>query len=154
MSILRIPSLIVARNTADTTRDATAIAQWSVIELNTAIVCACLITLKPLATRFCPRFLGSLSKDGDRRGAAGSNENEAAPATVGSKQSGRLKPPISRDASEARTIYLNNETFGARSATETGTSRASIVEIPMPDLPDLELGVKSIPLEDNPTHKS
>ncbi|KAF6826521.1 hypothetical protein CPLU01_09638 [Colletotrichum plurivorum] len=154
VSILRIPSLIVARNSTDTTVDSPGIAQWSVIELNTAIVCACLITLKPLATRFCPRILGATTKEADRPRGAGSDENEAVPATVGSKESGHPKPQISRGASEASTIYLNHDTFGGRSATETRVSRASIVEIPLPDLPDLEMGIKPIPLEENPTHKS
>ncbi|KAF1968160.1 hypothetical protein BU23DRAFT_424740, partial [Bimuria novae-zelandiae CBS 107.79] len=60
ISILRIPSLLKAGKSTDPTNDNCGIANWSVIEVNAAIVGACLSTLKPLLTRMWPGFLSSV----------------------------------------------------------------------------------------------
>lgn len=41
----------------DPTWDFTTIAHWSFVEVNIAIVCACLMTMKPLIAKFFPGFL-------------------------------------------------------------------------------------------------
>ncbi|TDZ49876.1 hypothetical protein CTRI78_v007777 [Colletotrichum trifolii] len=126
VSILRIPSLIAAKNSTDPTRDSPGIAQWSVIELNTAIVCACLITLKRLAARFCPRILGSSNGDARKRGHGSGPDDEAVPATVGSKESENARPRQDRGLSGVDSvIQLNHDTFGVRTATDTQISRAT-----------------------------
>ncbi len=35
------------------------LSHWSAVEVNLAIICACLTTLKPLVARFFPKLLGS-----------------------------------------------------------------------------------------------
>ncbi|KAK1854651.1 hypothetical protein CCHR01_02692 [Colletotrichum chrysophilum] len=144
VSILRIPSLASAFKSTDPTFDSPGIAEWSIIELNTAIVCACLITLKPLARRFFPRLLGSTNHDVGRERGPGSGSGDGVPATVGSKESGQ-KANHARHVSDGSEIQLNHDTFGARSTNHTHGSRHSIVESS-----DLELGLKSIPLDDDP----
>lgn len=57
ISILRIPSLLKASRSTDPTKDNTGIANWSIIEVNSAIVGACLPTLKPIIGRIFPKFL-------------------------------------------------------------------------------------------------
>jgi hypothetical protein len=47
-SILRLPSLYKISKSTDLTYDNIGIASWSSIELNTGIICACLVTLKPV----------------------------------------------------------------------------------------------------------
>ncbi|KAF3809640.1 hypothetical protein GCG54_00012927 [Colletotrichum gloeosporioides] len=144
VSILRIPSLASAFRSTDPTFDSPGIAEWSIIELNTAIVCACLITLKPLARRFFPRLLGSTNHDVGKERGPGSGPGDGVPATVGSKESGH-KANHARHVSDGSEIQLNHDTFGARSTNHTHGSRHSIVESS-----DLELGLKSIPLDDDP----
>jgi hypothetical protein len=56
ISILRLHTLKVAVETTDPTWDDEAAATWSILELNTGIVCSCMPTLKPLVTRIIPRF--------------------------------------------------------------------------------------------------
>ncbi|TDZ32428.1 hypothetical protein C8035_v012273 [Colletotrichum spinosum] len=126
VSILRIPPLIAAKNSTDPTRDSPGIAQWSVIELNTAIVCACLITLKRLAARFCPRILGSSSGDARKRGHGSGPDDEAVPATVGSKESENASSRQDRGLSGVDSVvHLNHDTFGVRTATDAQISRAT-----------------------------
>jgi len=67
MSILRLHSLYVIANSTDVTWDNVGAATWSAVELNTAIVCACLPTLKPLINIVAPRLLGSTN--GTNRGS-------------------------------------------------------------------------------------
>lgn len=67
MSILRLHSLYVIANSTDVTWDNVGAATWSAVELNTAIVCACLPTLKPLINIIAPRLLGSTN--GTNRGS-------------------------------------------------------------------------------------
>lgn len=43
----------------DITWRAVTIAEWTMIEVNAAIVCGCLTTLRPLLTRLCPRIMSS-----------------------------------------------------------------------------------------------
>ncbi|KUJ14828.1 uncharacterized protein LY89DRAFT_649396 [Mollisia scopiformis] len=61
MSILRLHWLIIAVRSTDPTWDNIGIANWSCIELNTAIICPCLTTLKPLLSRCFPRVFSSNS---------------------------------------------------------------------------------------------
>ncbi|KAF2727388.1 hypothetical protein EJ04DRAFT_582063 [Polyplosphaeria fusca] len=59
ISIVRLYALQIGSYTKDPTYDNFAIAIWSVVEVNAAIVGACLPTLKPLITRVWPRLLSS-----------------------------------------------------------------------------------------------
>lgn len=59
VSFLRLNSLYLGSKTTDPTWDFVGVAIWTSIELNTAVICACLPTLKPLASRLFPRLLPS-----------------------------------------------------------------------------------------------
>ncbi|KAH7067024.1 hypothetical protein BKA63DRAFT_425415 [Paraphoma chrysanthemicola] len=59
VSILRLHSLYLASITKDPTYENVGVANWSCIELNTAILCACLPTLRPLIVRLFPSLLPS-----------------------------------------------------------------------------------------------
>jgi hypothetical protein len=43
----------------DYTYDYAQIAYWNLAEVNISVVCACLMTFKPLVSHFWPRYLGS-----------------------------------------------------------------------------------------------
>ena len=55
---------------SDITYHFTVVAYWGAVEVNLAIICACLTTLKPLLTRFFPKLLGSLSSEKTSQGGA------------------------------------------------------------------------------------
>ncbi|KZL83770.1 pth11-like integral membrane protein [Colletotrichum incanum] len=125
VSILRIPSIIVTKHTDDPTMDSPDIARWSVVELNTAIVCASLITLKPLVNRVFPRLLGP---------------KLGIPATVGSKESRNRRPNHARIMTDGSTIRLNHDTFGGGPLTNTQSSRSA-------ETSDLDQGMKAMAIE-------
>ncbi|KAK3900077.1 hypothetical protein C8A05DRAFT_17579 [Staphylotrichum tortipilum] len=107
ISILRLLQLLHAQTDPDFTYAAAFLSYLTAVEINGAIVCACVMTLKPLLSRFWPRFLGSLgssrSRSGyphhqyrGRNGAAGGKNNRRAsdtlvggPPTIGSLPSKR-----------------------------------------------------------------
>jgi rhodopsin domain-containing protein len=57
---MRLYSLYVAALSTDATYDNIGVANWSCIELNTGIVCACLPTIKPLLAKFFPGLLSTV----------------------------------------------------------------------------------------------
>ncbi|KAF2174994.1 hypothetical protein K469DRAFT_703488 [Zopfia rhizophila CBS 207.26] len=59
ISIVRLYALHKGTTTLDPTYDNFAIAIWSVVEVNGAIIGACLPTLKPLISRVWPKLLSS-----------------------------------------------------------------------------------------------
>ncbi|KAH8907368.1 hypothetical protein BR93DRAFT_911223 [Coniochaeta sp. PMI_546] len=63
ISIIRIPTLSVAAKTQDGTWDNVNAAIWSFLELNIAILAACLPTLRPILVKIMPRIFGSRSSD-------------------------------------------------------------------------------------------
>ena len=58
MSIIRIIAVRQA-NFGDMPWDFAVLAYWAAVEINLAVICPCLTTLKPLVDRFFPRLLGS-----------------------------------------------------------------------------------------------
>lgn len=58
ISVIRIVSIMLL-DFADFTYELATIANWGSAEVNLAIICACLTTLKPLITKLFPRLLRS-----------------------------------------------------------------------------------------------
>lgn len=56
---LRVRSIIVIASSEDVTWDNAPAAIWSCVEVNVAIICASLATLKPLLVRYAPRVLSA-----------------------------------------------------------------------------------------------
>lgn len=59
MSVIRLVYLIHEYDHVDFTYDNTTLTYWTCIEVNTAIVCACVMTLKPLINRYLPSLVRS-----------------------------------------------------------------------------------------------
>ena len=57
VAVLRVVWLKQLYLSKDPTWDFVTMAHWSAVEVNIAIVCACLMTAKPLIANFFPRFL-------------------------------------------------------------------------------------------------
>lgn len=66
VSIVRLPFLIVAAKSKDPTGDNPAVAKWSIVELNVAIICSSLTTLRPLILRWFPTIFGSVDGHGQQ----------------------------------------------------------------------------------------
>jgi hypothetical protein len=94
ISILRLIQLVRANSDAsDFTYTAAELSYLTAVEVNGAIVCACVMTLKPLLARFFPRlFLSSSSRGGSSTTASGTSRrvggyhyrNRRGPPTIGS----------------------------------------------------------------------
>jgi hypothetical protein len=59
ISIVRFKSLYGISVSQDVSRDDVPIADWTAVECNIGIMCACLPTLKPLLSRFLPFLVHS-----------------------------------------------------------------------------------------------
>ena len=97
ISIIRLVELV--RNdkkkvnpSADWTYESARLLYLTAIEINGAIVVSCIMTLKPLMTRFFPNFLGSSSlRRGSNPNDGGLDTNK--PPTIGSKPMKALVNP-------------------------------------------------------------
>ncbi|KAF3771338.1 hypothetical protein M406DRAFT_31482, partial [Cryphonectria parasitica EP155] len=89
VSIIRLTELTSTRHDVDYTYDSATIDYWSMIEANTGIACACIMTMKPLFRRIVP---GSTTRRGettqDPLGFGNQGfQNTINPPTIGSKPS-------------------------------------------------------------------
>lgn len=57
ISIIRLVYLLALANRPDFSFDNTVISYWTCVEVSFAIICACMMTLKPLLTRLFPKLL-------------------------------------------------------------------------------------------------
>ncbi|GJN71043.1 hypothetical protein PLICBS_005104 [Purpureocillium lilacinum] len=81
VSILRLQSLILFANSNNPTWDQWATAYWSVIEVNTGMICTCLPSLRLILVRMFPRIFGSSKQatyeKGNREPASKAGHNVA-----------------------------------------------------------------------------
>ncbi|KAK4202968.1 hypothetical protein QBC40DRAFT_195205 [Triangularia verruculosa] len=97
ISILRLLQLIRVQTDLDFTYAAAELSYLTAVEVNGAIVCACVMTLKPFIARFFPRLLSSRTS-GSSNGRSGAVDNTQyyhanggingrGPPTIGSRRS-------------------------------------------------------------------
>ncbi|KAM7206101.1 hypothetical protein V8F20_002883 [Naviculisporaceae sp. PSN 640] len=86
VSVIRLYYLWYAGVSKDPTTTGIFVTYWSTIELNVALVIACIPTLKPLVTKWCPVNLDSLGSNGRKRDGANSFDMEPGrhPPTISS----------------------------------------------------------------------
>ncbi|KAK4454220.1 hypothetical protein QBC34DRAFT_471045 [Podospora aff. communis PSN243] len=91
VSIIRLVILVQEKGTPDPdfTYNGTNLTYWTVIEVNTAIVVACIMTLKPLVSRIFPVLL-----DSRRPSVETSITSSDPPLTIGSKPSRNPLSPV------------------------------------------------------------
>ncbi|KAH7378762.1 hypothetical protein BKA66DRAFT_442787 [Pyrenochaeta sp. MPI-SDFR-AT-0127] len=99
VSILRIPSLIKASKSTDPTNDNSGIANWSIIEVNAAIVGGCLPTLKPIIGRIFPKFLSTLQTGSHSYFEHSRGANRTATNTHAGNTGSRTTPGMTPDYS-------------------------------------------------------
>ncbi|KAK4154683.1 hypothetical protein C8A00DRAFT_32503 [Chaetomidium leptoderma] len=73
ISILRLLQLLRAQTDPDFTYVAAELSYLTAVEINGAIVCACVMTLKPLAAKFFPRLWGSSHSSRSAASSSGRN---------------------------------------------------------------------------------
>jgi hypothetical protein len=83
VSALRLMYMLSLYNSEDTTWDNVPIAIWTCVEVNVAIVCACLMTIKPLIVKLLPKIFLERNVRGFER--QGSGERSPRQLTIGSK---------------------------------------------------------------------
>lgn len=108
VSIMRLYSLYIAATSTDPTWDNIGIANWSCIELNTSILCACLPTLKPILSFIFPRLLSS-SEEGQNGYLRQSEGVDAHPPTIGSEESeySKAKRGVLGSGNESQRVITN-----------------------------------------------
>ncbi|KAK3319163.1 hypothetical protein B0H66DRAFT_258056 [Apodospora peruviana] len=83
VSLVRLAILIKAKEPSmDFTYSGTELTYWTVIEIHTAIIIACIMTLKPFAKRYFPRFLSISGNSTKDESSASSGD---VPLTIGSR---------------------------------------------------------------------
>jgi hypothetical protein len=86
---MRMVALIQNEYHTDISYTSNAISYWSTIEPNTGIVCACVMTLKPLITRFVPSLADNNRLPGDAwnepRDRRRPDDQNSPPLTIGSR---------------------------------------------------------------------
>jgi hypothetical protein len=82
ISIIRIIWLVKTATSVDVPFEYVPIATWTSIETNVTVVIACLMTMKPLLSKFFPNLLG-----GYQQQSSGGEQPEGRVLTIGSKPS-------------------------------------------------------------------
>jgi len=85
-SVIRLWSLYTVANSPDPTWDNVGAAEWSCIEANVAIFCACLPAIKPLIARGFPRLFGTSGSN-----SAGTDGSGSSQWTVGKRSVEMMK---------------------------------------------------------------
>jgi len=111
VSIIRLVMLVQEKGTPDPdfTYNGTTLTYWTVIEVNTAIVVACIMTLKPLVSKVFPGLLDSRGPSTET-----SITSSDPPLTIGSKPSRNPLSPARPDSWMEHEIHLGDLETGTR----------------------------------------
>lgn len=63
---MRLQSLVFFAKTSNPTWDNLAVSQWSTVEINVGIICACMPSLRVLLVRLFPKLLGTTQHSNNR----------------------------------------------------------------------------------------
>lgn len=107
VSIIRLYFLHQVTVSVDRAHASVYVAYWSTVEMNVALVIACIPTLKPLAAKWCPSCLDSLGshrrmkRDGGNRGSTSDDVEMTGqsihPPTISSPRKPVRQRPEDRD---------------------------------------------------------
>lgn len=89
VSIIRLTELTATRRDSDWTYYSVTIDFWTLVEANTGIVCACVMTMKPLLSRFILGSNATRNKSDSNPDQLGPSIDLFHPPTIGSKPSRR-----------------------------------------------------------------
>lgn len=83
-SCLRVGTIDIASTTNDTTYDISS-TMWTIIEMNVAIVCACLPMVRPIIVKLFPKLMPKSSSNNQKYGSAGYGTKSFAHSQTGAK---------------------------------------------------------------------
>ncbi|KAL2192649.1 hypothetical protein P885DRAFT_47254 [Corynascus similis CBS 632.67] len=129
ISILRLLQLLRAQTDSDFTYVAAELSYMTAVETNGAIVCACVMTLKPLLARLFPRVWGSTGSSGARytyasgsgsgsgrrykrkrypaNGLGGGSDGFSGPPTIGSLPSKLRMGPLGAMERDVKRVWVD-----------------------------------------------
>lgn len=84
MSIVRLQSLVNFSNSSNPTWDNLRVSQWSTIEVNVGIICACMPTLRLILLKIFPS-MSSTSRNYGTNGSFGDKYGTAGASSLGSR---------------------------------------------------------------------
>jgi hypothetical protein len=110
------------------------IAIWTIVEVNIAIVCACLVTIKPLIIKLLPKLLLDRNARDGYQPQASSDERPVRQLTVGSKPL-RVLPVNSTlrsepDLTESKDMEANAAVSSDESVNRQDFKQDEIISIP------------------------
>ncbi|KAH6853178.1 hypothetical protein B0I37DRAFT_317173 [Chaetomium sp. MPI-CAGE-AT-0009] len=120
ISILRLLQLFRAQSDPDFTYVAAELSYLTAVEVNGAIVCACVVVLKPLLARFAPRLWGSSASSGSSSGSGGPRASASfvegygsrgGPPTIGSLPTKLRLGPL---GAMERDVWIEGDIGGKR----------------------------------------
>ncbi|KAK8086119.1 CFEM domain-containing protein [Apiospora phragmitis] len=135
VSILRLQSLVSFAESHNPTWDQFDVANWSTIEINTGIICACMPSLRLLLVKLFPRVLGGSTNARSQYYMSGADHNR------NNTRSGKRNPNLSqsrdggilysksytveyqKDQDEASLVRMDN--LGPKGVVSTTSSRHS-----------------------------
>ncbi|KAK3299798.1 uncharacterized protein B0H64DRAFT_313827 [Chaetomium fimeti] len=123
ISILRLLQLFRAQSDPDFTYVAAELSYLTAVEVNGAIVCACVVVLKPFLARFFPRLWGSSASVGSSsRSAAtfvgdGGYDGRGGPPTIGSLPTKLRLGPL---GAMERDVWIEGDVGGGRTGRGCG----------------------------------
>ncbi len=131
VGVIRIPVIVRVNSSLDSSWDSVEVSIWSAIELNTAIICACAMTLKPLINRVFPRLLtDGYNPQGSKDDVTGGDSGGPHPLTIGTRRN-RRQPPRDDDLA-LDTLNERPAVFTSASSTSLGTTMAASAPSPQP----------------------
>ena len=132
MSVIRLLYLIQEADHADFSYGNTTLTYWTCIEVNTALVCACVMTLKPLIGRYLPSLVRSRRSVSGAPSDAVGPDGRTRPATIGSRplrrggQQSRRRSWLvlpDRMGTDAMTVEEEYELVGGKADMEANLHR-------------------------------
>lgn len=110
VSVLRLQSLVHFANSTNPTWDDWEVSNWSTVEINVGIICACMPAIRVVLVRLFPRVLGTTRDNTNQHYAKyGSHTGPSRRFGGGSK---RLSSKINAD----RSVITCTQTFEVRHA--------------------------------------
>ncbi|KAK0726591.1 hypothetical protein B0T21DRAFT_371873 [Apiosordaria backusii] len=114
VSVTRLIVVIQLKRSTDldTTYNNSIVNHWTVLEIQTSIVVACAMTLKPLVTHFFPNLLEPRSGENPAEPSDGAGSNGGAQLTIGSKPLRNQPMPIRPGAGDWLEVVAENSGQG------------------------------------------
>jgi hypothetical protein len=117
-SCFRITTINITATSPDTTYDM-ASTMWTIIEMNIAIVCACLPMIRPLIVKVFPRLMSKSSSNRNKYGYGyGGHTSKASKGYISSNSHDQTEPPEWSRVDGPDGIKMTNIRKGDQSSEE------------------------------------